>query len=200
MIYPGTSPMVGTNDPNSLEQRKQQLLRQLTTGGGIRNNLSFGGSMGDAPGRAPALSFNPFFAAQQHLFGNINAGQAGNAAVSSSPFFGTGVNTGGNAAQAAAIATGQAAGSAGIGGVAGSPAAAPGGVSVNPMAADASSRPAGAQLNLLGGNYSQGQFTPDQTGIAAWLAQQSANPNGINLNPQINPLLNIAAAGKPVAF
>lgn len=183
MIYPGTSPMVGTNDPNSLEQRKQQLLRQLTTGGGIRNNLSFGGSMGDAPGRAPALSFNPFFAAQQAMFGVNNQGQAGNAAVSGHPFFGSGIptqNVGANVQQAASAQTGQAAGSAGIGGVAGSPAAAPGGVTIDAGAAARAAHPAGAGLQLFGGHYSNGQFTPDQPPPPAPAPPPST---GVQLNP-----------------
>lgn len=162
MIYPGTSPMVGSNDPNSLDQRKQQLMKQLTAGTGIRNNLSFGGSIGDAPGRSPSLSFNPFFAAIQHMLGSNNAGQANNQAVSGHPFFGNGFssqNMGGNAPQAAAVTTGQAAGSAGIGGVAGTPAAAPagnpgvgapGGVSINPTALAQMSNPAGASMQWFG--------------------------------------------------
>jgi hypothetical protein len=127
MIYPGTSPMVGVNDPNSLDQRKQQLLKQLAGGQGIANNLSFGGSAGDAPGRGPSLNFNPFMNAIQHILGNSNAGQAGNSAVSGHPFFGgPAQNIPSNGQQSAAVTTGQAAGSAGIGGVAGAPAAAHG--------------------------------------------------------------------------
>lgn len=126
MIYPGTSPMVGVNDPNSLEQRKQQLLKQLAGGQGIANNLSFGGSAGDAPGRGPSLNFNPFMNAIQHILGNSNAGQANNPNVSGHPFFGGVQNIPSNGQQSAAVTTGQAAGSAGIGGVAGAPGAAPG--------------------------------------------------------------------------
>jgi len=133
MIYPGTSPMVGVNDPNSLEQRKQQLLKQLAGGQGISNNLSFGGVAGDAPARGPSLSFNPFMTAIQHILGNTNAGQANNVNVSGHPFFGgQGVNIPGNGAQSAAVTTGQLAGSAGIGGVAGIPAAAPGQPTMQP--------------------------------------------------------------------
>lgn len=127
MIYPGTSPMVGGNDPNSLEQRKQQLMKQLAGVQGIANNLSFGGSIGDAPARGPSLSFNPFMNAIQHIIGNSNAGQVNNVAVSGHPFFGGVQNIPGNGAQSAAVTTGAAAGSAGIGGVAGTPAAAPNG-------------------------------------------------------------------------
>lgn len=164
MIYPGTSPFTGMNDPNSLENRKQQLMRMLT-GQGL-STLSLGGSSGDAAAAHRGLTFNPFSAAMHGILGLNNAGQMGNPAVSAHPFFGGfgAAHTATNPAQAAAVSTGAATGSAGIGGVAGSPAAAP--VSaVSPIAAQlaaytAANSPQGAARMLFGWTPGTGAATP----------------------------------------
>lgn len=192
MIYPGTSPMVGSNDPNSLEQRKQQLMKQLTGGQGIANNLSFGGSAGDAPARGPSLSFNPFMSAIQHILGNTNAGQANNIAVSGHPFFGGAQNIPGNATQSAAVTTGVAAGSAGIGGVAGSPAAAPSNAPANaPISAPT---PFAATPAPFASPASSGGVTgiPNFQIPSGHMSQLFSLPPGGFTPPPPKPILNLA--------
>lgn len=121
MQYPGTSPagygFGRGGNPQDLEQRKQALLQQMTGSGGQGpGTLSFGGSTGDAAARQPGLSWNPFLAAQNALYGINNAGQQGNNAVSAQPFFGAqgGIsgNVPGNGQQAAQVATQPALGDA----------------------------------------------------------------------------------------
>lgn len=90
MQYPGVSPFGGfggtgilTNQlkPQSLEQRKQQLVHQMVTGSNT-SNLTVGAGQGDAPGRAPGLGFNPFMTS---YLNSLSAIQDPN-----SPFFGGG--------------------------------------------------------------------------------------------------------------